>query len=177
MSFARFSPLSCFSFSGRSCYSPASCSIRRPRSRYPEIRSKPICGRKPRRSGFSPTGSPESIRGRGAAPMDGEPPFRRRAGFATVGRRAAGLPSIDVDKRSVKVEVRVYPKDGVLDPQGKAIEAALERLGHKGVRESGPARSSSSTWRGTIPRSWSGRLGEWPKSCWRTPSSRATTCG
>ncbi|MBC8646245.1 MAG: phosphoribosylformylglycinamidine synthase subunit PurS [Thermoanaerobaculia bacterium] len=35
----------------------------------------------------------------------------------------------------MKVEVRVYPKDGVLDPEGKAIEAALERLGHKGVRD------------------------------------------
>lgn len=35
----------------------------------------------------------------------------------------------------MKVEVRVYPKDGVLDPQGKAIEAALGRLGHKGVRD------------------------------------------
>ena len=35
----------------------------------------------------------------------------------------------------MKVEVRVYPKDGVLDPQGKAIEAALERLGHKAVRD------------------------------------------
>lgn len=35
----------------------------------------------------------------------------------------------------MRVEVRVYPKDGVLDPQGKAIEAALERLGHKSVRD------------------------------------------
>ena len=33
----------------------------------------------------------------------------------------------------MRVEVRVYPKDGVLDPQGKAIAAALGRLGHAGV--------------------------------------------
>jgi phosphoribosylformylglycinamidine synthase len=35
----------------------------------------------------------------------------------------------------MKVEVRVYPKEGVLDPQGKAIAAALGRLGHKAVRD------------------------------------------
>ena len=35
----------------------------------------------------------------------------------------------------MKVEVRVYPKDGVLDPQGKAIAAALGRLGHRAVRD------------------------------------------
>jgi phosphoribosylformylglycinamidine synthase len=35
----------------------------------------------------------------------------------------------------VKVEVRVYPREGVLDPQGKAIAAALSRLGHAGVRD------------------------------------------
>ncbi len=35
----------------------------------------------------------------------------------------------------MKVEVRVYPKEGVLDPQGKAIAAALGRLGHGGVRD------------------------------------------
>lgn len=35
----------------------------------------------------------------------------------------------------MKVEVRVYPKDGVLDPQGKAIAAALGRLGHGAVRD------------------------------------------
>ena len=35
----------------------------------------------------------------------------------------------------MKVEVRVFPKDGVLDPQGKAIAAALGRLGHSGVRD------------------------------------------
>jgi phosphoribosylformylglycinamidine synthase subunit PurS len=33
----------------------------------------------------------------------------------------------------VKVEVRVYPREGILDPQGKAIAAALVRLGHAGV--------------------------------------------
>jgi phosphoribosylformylglycinamidine synthase PurS subunit len=35
----------------------------------------------------------------------------------------------------MKVEVRVYPREGVLDPQGKAIAAALGRLGHRSVRE------------------------------------------
>jgi phosphoribosylformylglycinamidine synthase len=35
----------------------------------------------------------------------------------------------------MKVEVRVYPKEGVLDPQGKAIAAALGRLGHGSVRD------------------------------------------
>jgi phosphoribosylformylglycinamidine synthase len=31
----------------------------------------------------------------------------------------------------MKVEVRVYPKETVLDPQGKAIAEALRRLGHR----------------------------------------------
>lgn len=35
----------------------------------------------------------------------------------------------------MRVEVRVYPKDGVLDPQGKAIAAALGRLGHRSVQD------------------------------------------
>jgi phosphoribosylformylglycinamidine synthase PurS subunit len=35
----------------------------------------------------------------------------------------------------VKVEVRVYPREGILDPQGKAIAAALARLGHGSVQE------------------------------------------
>ena len=35
----------------------------------------------------------------------------------------------------MRVEVRVYPKEGVLDPQGKAIAAALARLGHEAVRD------------------------------------------
>ncbi len=35
----------------------------------------------------------------------------------------------------MKVEVRVYPKDGVLDPQGKAIHHALEGLGFAGVND------------------------------------------
>jgi len=35
----------------------------------------------------------------------------------------------------MRVEVRVYPKEGVLDPQGKAIAAALGRLGHRTVRD------------------------------------------
>jgi phosphoribosylformylglycinamidine synthase len=35
----------------------------------------------------------------------------------------------------VRVEVRVYPKAGVLDPQGRAIASALERLGHETVSD------------------------------------------
>lgn len=35
----------------------------------------------------------------------------------------------------MKVEVRVYPREGILDPQGKAIAAALVRLGHGAVEE------------------------------------------
>jgi len=35
----------------------------------------------------------------------------------------------------MRVEVRVYPREGVLDPQGKAIAAALARLGHRTVRD------------------------------------------
>ena len=33
----------------------------------------------------------------------------------------------------MKVEIRVYPRYDVLDPQGKAIAAALARLGHRSV--------------------------------------------
>jgi len=35
----------------------------------------------------------------------------------------------------MKVEVRVYPKEGVLDPQGRAIASALGRLGHASVED------------------------------------------
>ena len=35
----------------------------------------------------------------------------------------------------MKVEVRVYPKQGILDPQGKAIASALGRLGHGAVQD------------------------------------------
>ena len=35
----------------------------------------------------------------------------------------------------MKVEVRVYPKKGVLDPQGRAIASALSRLGHPAVSD------------------------------------------
>ncbi len=35
----------------------------------------------------------------------------------------------------MKVEVRVFPKEGVLDPQGRAIASALERLGHRSVED------------------------------------------
>ena len=45
----------------------------------------------------------------------------------------------------MKVEVRVYPKDGVLDPQGKAIAAALGAWATARCGTFAPARSSSST--------------------------------
>ena len=35
----------------------------------------------------------------------------------------------------MKVKVTVYPRREILDPQGKAIRAALERSGFAGVRE------------------------------------------
>ena len=35
----------------------------------------------------------------------------------------------------MKVEVRVYPREGILDPQGKAIASALGRLGHTAVTD------------------------------------------
>lgn len=35
----------------------------------------------------------------------------------------------------MKVEVRVYPREDVLDPQGRAIAGALGRLGHRTVRD------------------------------------------
>ena len=35
----------------------------------------------------------------------------------------------------MRVEVRVYPRQDVLDPQGKAIAAALARLGHRSVKD------------------------------------------
>jgi phosphoribosylformylglycinamidine synthase subunit PurS len=35
----------------------------------------------------------------------------------------------------LRVEVRVYPREGILDPQGKAIASALSRLGHANVQE------------------------------------------
>jgi phosphoribosylformylglycinamidine synthase len=35
----------------------------------------------------------------------------------------------------MRVEVRVMPKAGVLDPQGKAIAQALARLGYQGVSD------------------------------------------
>jgi phosphoribosylformylglycinamidine synthase len=38
-------------------------------------------------------------------------------------------------KASVTARVTVYPRPEILDPQGKAIHAALERLGFHGVRD------------------------------------------
>ncbi len=35
----------------------------------------------------------------------------------------------------MQLQVRVMPKSGVLDPQGKAIAGALARLGYEGVTD------------------------------------------
>jgi phosphoribosylformylglycinamidine synthase subunit PurS len=35
----------------------------------------------------------------------------------------------------VKAKVLIRPKEGILDPQGKAVERALPALGFEGVRE------------------------------------------
>jgi phosphoribosylformylglycinamidine synthase len=35
----------------------------------------------------------------------------------------------------VKARVLIRPKEGILDPQGKAVERALPALGFEGVRE------------------------------------------
>lgn len=35
----------------------------------------------------------------------------------------------------MQLQVRVMPKSGVLDPQGKAIAGALSRLGYEGVTD------------------------------------------
>jgi phosphoribosylformylglycinamidine synthase PurS subunit len=40
-----------------------------------------------------------------------------------------GIPVI------LRAEVLVYPKAGVLDTQGKAVEGTLRRLGHSGLGE------------------------------------------
>jgi phosphoribosylformylglycinamidine synthase subunit PurS len=34
-----------------------------------------------------------------------------------------------------RIEVRVTPRKGILDPQGNAVAGALETLGHAGVRD------------------------------------------
>jgi len=35
----------------------------------------------------------------------------------------------------VKARVLIHPKEGILDPQGQAVERALPALGFEGVRE------------------------------------------
>lgn len=51
----------------------------------------------------------------------------------------------------MRVEVRVYPKEGVLDPQGRAIASALERLGHKSVADVRAGKIFFLNVRGTDP--------------------------
>lgn len=36
---------------------------------------------------------------------------------------------------NVRVEIRVVPRQGILDPQGKAVGGALESLGFGGIEE------------------------------------------
>ena len=35
----------------------------------------------------------------------------------------------------MKIEIRVMPKKGILDPQGKAVHRALEALGYTGLAD------------------------------------------
>lgn len=51
----------------------------------------------------------------------------------------------------MRVEVRVYPKEGVLDPQGRAIASALERLGHTSVTDVRAGKIFFLDFRGTDP--------------------------
>jgi phosphoribosylformylglycinamidine synthase len=46
----------------------------------------------------------------------------------------------------MKVRVHVSLKNGVLDPQGRAIHHALEGLGFAGVRTCAPGACSNWTW-------------------------------
>ena len=50
----------------------------------------------------------------------------------------------------MKARVLIRPKEGILDPQGKAVERALPALGFEGVSTLGSAAWSSS--RPTTPR-------------------------
>ena len=106
--------------------------------------------------------------------------FRRDLGkveeaYQEVAKRLGILPEAGVrdlkgpETDAVKVVVTVMLKDGVLDPQGKAIGHALRTLGFAGVgevragkvielevAESDPAQGA-----GRRPRRWGG-------GCWRT---------
>jgi phosphoribosylformylglycinamidine synthase PurS subunit len=48
----------------------------------------------------------------------------------TADPRSAGIGS---NLEEVKAKVLIRPKDGILDPQGKAVERALPALGFEGV--------------------------------------------
>jgi phosphoribosylformylglycinamidine synthase len=46
-----------------------------------------------------------------------------------------GIDVSGLECRMLRLKVTVFPKPGVLDPQGKAIERALDGLGFEGVGE------------------------------------------
>jgi phosphoribosylformylglycinamidine synthase PurS subunit len=54
--------------------------------------------------------------------MSGSPTSRSIAGSGTVERRS-----------QLRVRVLIRPKEGILDPQGQAVERALPALGYEGV--------------------------------------------
>lgn len=50
-------------------------------------------------------------------------------------RYTGGVPSIREKGARMKVRVTVTPKEGILDPQGAAVERALPALGFRDVRD------------------------------------------
>ena len=54
-------------------------------------------------------------------------------------------------KKAVKARVRVYPRPEVLDPQGKAINEALARLGFDQVSQIRAGKSFEITLKGVAP--------------------------
>ena len=53
-------------------------------------------------------------------------------------------PSTNARLSAVKARVLIRPKEGILDPQGKAVERALPALGFDGVSTCGSGGWSSS---------------------------------
>ena len=62
-------------------------------------------------------------------PLDLDPPAAPRSSPGSWAGHAAGLASLG----SVKARVLIRPKEGILDPQGKAVERALPALGFEGI--------------------------------------------
>ena len=94
-------------------------------------------------------GDPRARAGPGE-PLDLTPPPARSrlAGLIGRARRRRGserdVASADATLRSVKARVLIRPKEGILDPQGKAVERALPALGFEGISHVRVGRWSSS---------------------------------